>query len=179
MIEQEMASIIKFILDNANNPSPYYYNVPQNFVVPAVYFPVPEIVTGGETFLTYNMDYSWYIVFFHKTTQGAYVLAHQTLSAIRAAKNLIPIIKSDGNIDDNNWVRVNDPTIKEVDSGAVQLAVSWRSRRPYNSASEDITQAQSFNVGVYMKSGKSISDAYADVLKSFSEVINTDGEQGG
>ncbi|MCX4265958.1 MAG: hypothetical protein OSJ64_03975, partial [Firmicutes bacterium] len=60
MLEQELASIMKYLLDTADNPSPYYWQVPQNFVVPAIYFPIPEIVSGGETFLTYKLDYAWY-----------------------------------------------------------------------------------------------------------------------
>lgn len=67
-----MASIIKFVLDRAGGPSPYYWNVPQNFIVPAVYFPPPEMETGGETFLTYYVDYAWYIKLFHTSGQGAY-----------------------------------------------------------------------------------------------------------
>ena len=39
MLEQELASIIKFTLDRAGNPSPYYWNVQENFCVPAAYFP--------------------------------------------------------------------------------------------------------------------------------------------
>ena len=35
MLEQDMASIIKFVLENAENPAPYYWNVPENFMVPA------------------------------------------------------------------------------------------------------------------------------------------------
>ena len=38
MLEKEVASIIKFILDSAGNPVPYYHNMPENFVVPSVYF---------------------------------------------------------------------------------------------------------------------------------------------
>ena len=85
MIEQEMASIIKFVLDRAGGPAPYYWNVPQHFTVPAAYFPPPEIETGGETFLTYNVDYAWYIKIFHKTAQGAYALGNAVTQAIRAA----------------------------------------------------------------------------------------------
>lgn len=58
MLEQELASIMKYTLDAAGTPTPYYYRVPQHFMVPAVYFPLPEIVSGGETFLTYNLDYA-------------------------------------------------------------------------------------------------------------------------
>ena len=57
MIEQELASIIKFVLDATDDPAPYYHNIPEDFFVPAVYFPTPEITTGGETFLTYRMEY--------------------------------------------------------------------------------------------------------------------------
>ena len=53
MLEQEMASIIKYVLDRAGGPSPYYWNVPRHFSIPAAYFPTPELDTGGETFLTY------------------------------------------------------------------------------------------------------------------------------
>lgn len=92
MLEQEMASIIKFVLDNAQGPSPYYWNVPQHFCVPAAYFPTPEIDTGGETFLTYYMDYVWYIKLFHKTGQGAYSLGFSVITALKAARNLVPLI---------------------------------------------------------------------------------------
>ena len=53
MLEQEMASIMKYVIDRAGKPAPYYWEVPAHFVVPSAYFPMPEIDTGGETFLTY------------------------------------------------------------------------------------------------------------------------------
>ena len=68
MLEQEIASAIKFILESAGRPTPYYHNVPQGFLVPAVYFPPPEIISAGDTLLTYSLEYSWYVKFFHRTT---------------------------------------------------------------------------------------------------------------
>lgn len=175
MLEQEMASIIKFVLDRAGGPSPYYWNVPAHFCVPAAYFPTPEIDTGGETFLTYNMDYVWYIKLFHKTGQGAYSIGHDVITAIRAARNLIPLIETDGSEVEGSWVRVNDPQLKVLDDGAAQLTISWRSRRPYKDVADGATRAQAFNVDVFMQSGKTISDTYAETLESYSIPLNSSG----
>lgn len=168
MLEQEMASIIKYVYEQAGKPSPYYWNVPQNFTVPAVYYPTPEIDTGGETFLTYYMDYAWYIKLFDRTEQGAYTMGHAALSAIRAAKNLIPLITEDGSEIEGSWVRVNDPSLKVIDDGAAQLTITWRSRRPYNDTVAEKSKAQTIDVNVFMVSGKTISDAYAETLEQYA-----------
>lgn len=172
MIEQEMASIIKFVLDNAGGPAPYYWNVPRHFTVPAAYFPPPELDTGGETFLTYFVDYAWYIKVFHRTAQGAYALGNAVLQATRAARNLVPLIAPDGSIIAGSWVRVNDPKLKVLDDGAAQLTVTWRSRRPYSDTMEERERAQAINVDVFMKSGKTITDAYAEALESYAVPLN-------
>lgn len=173
MIEQEMASIIKFVLDRAGGPSPYYWNVPQHFTVPSAYFPTPEIDTGGETFLTYYMDYAWYIKFFHQSGQGAYSLAAAVAAATRTERNLIPLIAEDGGEIQGEYLRVNDPKVKLLDDGAAQLTVSWRSRRPYGSTEEDVQKAQSFYLNLFMKSGKTITDAYAEALERYAVPTNT------
>lgn len=175
MLEQEMASIIKFIFDHAGGPSPYYWKVPQNFSVPAVYFPTPELDTGGDTFLTYYTDYVWYVKLFHKTEQGAYSLGSAVVDAIRAAKNLIPLIAQDGSEIEESWVRVNDPKLKGLDDGAAQLTINWRSRKPYTT--DPATMAQSFSVDFFMKSGKTISDEYAAALEQYAIPIQNSGEQ--
>ena len=56
-------------------------------------------------------------------------LAKQAAEAIRKARNLIPIIDADGKIT-GEGLRLNDPGVKTVDAGAVQLNLSWVSRRP-------------------------------------------------
>ena len=179
MLEQEMASIIKFVLDKAGGPAPYYWNVPQNFSVPAAYFPTPEIDTGGETFLTYYMDYVWFIKLFHATAQGADRLGPPVISAIRAERNLIPLIAEDGSEIAGSWVRVNDPQLKVLDDGAAQLTISWRSRRPYSDTTAEKERAQSFHVDVFMQSGKTISDAYAEALERYAVPTNQTGGQPG
>ena len=47
MLEQDLASIMSFLTIHSGNPAPYYKNVPEQFRVPAVYFPRPEIGSSG------------------------------------------------------------------------------------------------------------------------------------
>ena len=177
MLEHEMASIIKYVLDRAGGPSPYYWNVPRHFSIPAAYFPTPELDTGGETFLTYWTDFVWYIKLFHRTGQGAYSAGSAVLQAIRAGRNLIPLIAQDGSEIEGEWVRVNDPKLKVLDDGAAQLTMSWRSRRPYNDTTEAVDRAQAFSLDVFMKSGKTISDTYAEALEQYAIPTQEPGGQ--
>ena len=131
MLEQEIASIMRFCLDAADNPQPYYYDVPEDFQVPAMYFPQPEIDTAGETFLTYAFKYSWYINIFCSTTEDAHALAWQVLTAIKQARNLIPLLDDEGE-DSGSGLRINDPRLVRVDTGVVQIVLTWTSRRPYD-----------------------------------------------
>lgn len=131
MLEQEIASIIKFTLDSAGNPAPYYNEVKENFIVPSCYFPSPEIDTDGETFRTYRLHYTWFIKFFHKTTEDSYAMALRVLLALKGARNLVPLIGTDGK-KTGDGLRINDPELKKVDSGVYQIKIEWNSRRPYN-----------------------------------------------
>ncbi len=131
LLEQELASIIKYTLDNSGVSAPYYYSVPEGFIVPAVYFPAPEITSRGETFSTYALEYVWFIKFFHSTTQDAYALALKVLTALKKQRNLVPLLNEDGS-KTGEYLRLNDPSVKAVDTGVAQLALTWTSRRPYD-----------------------------------------------
>lgn len=141
--EQELASIIAFALEKAGNPSPYYYNVPEEFVYPAMYFPRPEISTRGETLSAYALEYVWYINVFCKTTDEAYQLALAVLTALKDARNLIPLIDKNGTAI-REKLRLHDPSIKPVDSGVAQITLAWTSRRPYDC--DDVTKMQHWDV---------------------------------
>lgn len=175
MLEQELASIMKYTLDKAEKTSPYYYEVPRHFTVPAVYFPTPEITTGGETFLTYRMEYVWRIIFFHKSSHKAYALGLEVLTAIKGNRNLIPLITQTGEEAEEGGIRLDDPELKVLDSGAAQLTLSWISRRPYNDTAAGAQRSRSFSVDVFMKSGKEISDAYAEALEKYAVPLQTNG----
>ena len=139
-LEQETASVMAFALRHAGNPNPYYYEVPEQFNFPAMYFPQPEITTCGETFRTYASEYVMYINIMAETTEEAQERGLKVLTKIKQRRNLVPIISSEGE-ETGKHLRLNDPSLRKVDSGVVQLTIEWTSRRPYDA--EEATTVQS------------------------------------
>ena len=145
MLEQEIASAIKFILENSGNPNPYYYSVPQDFLVPAAYFPQPEIISGGDTLLSYALTYTWFVKFFHKDTPSAFELGRAVLEALQRKKNLIPLIKDESEYIGHGF-RMKDPSLRTVADGAVQLTLTWDSPRPYDAENGQKIAAFGWNI---------------------------------
>lgn len=131
MLEQEVASIMKFVLTKSNNPTPYYNEVPEGFLVPSAYFPVPEINSRGDTLATYALGYDWYIKFFHSEVSLVNQLAFNVFSGIKASRNLIHLIDEDGQ-ELRKGIRIKDPSMKIIDNCTAQISLSWDSYRPYN-----------------------------------------------
>lgn len=146
MLEKEVASIIKFILDSAGNPTPYYHNMPESFAVPSVYFPSPEISFEPDTFSTYGADYMMFANFFHCSTELAYELALPVFHSINAARKLIPLIDINGK-NTGYYARIKDIQLKKADECAYQLQVNWVSRRPYNCEEAQLIQNFYLNGG--------------------------------
>nr|MDE7245004.1 hypothetical protein [Oscillospiraceae bacterium] len=130
-LEQEIASIIAFAQRIAGDISYYYWNLPEDFHSPALFFPQPEITTGGETFRTYASEYAWYIKVFAKTTEQAHSIALSILTALKRAKNYVPLINEDGELTKEK-LRLKDPSLKGLDMGIEQVVIEWKSRRPYD-----------------------------------------------
>lgn len=147
-MEQEIASIIKYVLDASENPTPYYYRVPQGFHVPAIYFPAPEVDTKGNTFHSYKINYVWYLKFLHRHTNAAYEVAIKALQAIKNNRNIIPLVDFEGN-QLADGIRLKDTKLKEVEEGAMQLMLSWSSIQPYHA--EVLQKAQEFVLNFFEK----------------------------
>lgn len=130
MLEQDLASIMSFLTIHSGNPAPYYKNVPEQFCVPAVYFPRPEIGSSGDTFSTYALDFSLFVKFFHKTKEEAYELGYAAMCALLERRNRVPLIDETGK-PTGKYIHVRDPTLRAVDEGAVQLEIDWTARKPF------------------------------------------------
>lgn len=130
-LEQEIASIIHFILDATDGLTPYYQQVPDSFIVPAVYFPQPVFTARGETFLTYALEYDWFVKFFASTNGEAQAHAATALNAVCAARLLVPLIDEQGEAI-GRGVRLKDPELSKADDNAYQIRLRWDSHRPYN-----------------------------------------------
>lgn len=134
MLDEELASIIRFVLAAAGNPTPIYHEMPENFVVPAIYFPPPELATDGDTLSTYTVEYTWFVKVLHVRDDTAYAMARDVLTAIMRARRFIPLFGADGKATGKGF-RLKDPELKTLDKsgigGGAQLTLTWGSRRPY------------------------------------------------
>ena len=130
MLDREIASAMRYLIDVTDNPNPYYYTIPEQFLTPAIYFPQPEITTRGDTLNTYALEFSWFIKFFDKDTQSAHLLAFAALTALQYKMCVVPLIDEAGELTGRGF-RMKDPSLRTVDDGAVQLSLSWDSPRPY------------------------------------------------
>ena len=161
MLEQEIASLMRFIIEKAGNPAPYYDEVSEGFLLPAIYFPSPEIESDGDTLQTYVLTYTWFINIFHVDKPSAHGAALSVLNGIRKARNLIPLIDSAGNMTDDGF-RIKDPSVKILDlsHAAAQLSITWNSIRPY--ADVDIEQPKTTGYSLNMITKKAFQTALTD-----------------
>jgi len=146
-LDQEIASVINFALISAGNPTPYYWNVPEGFIVPAMYFPVPEIESSGATLYDYALTYIMFVTVFAKESQDAHELAFLVLNAIKKRRGAIPLIDENGEYT-GRIIRLGHPTSKIVEGklGTVQLMLSWESPRSYHYEEQLKTRNPKFNI---------------------------------
>ena len=131
-LDQEVASVIQFINTTAGEDvSPYYWKMPADFIVPAVYYPSPEITTNGDALNSYEMSYTWYIKFFCVEDEDAHQIALNVLTAIQGARRCIPLIAPDGSRTGRDF-KLLDPRIRPVERGVWQMEVRWESPRYYD-----------------------------------------------
>lgn len=129
-MEQELASISEYILD-IECIKPYYYKVPDNFVKPSIYFPVPEFSTSLDSTDNYRVKYMWLIKVFGRTTEEAYKYANKFAIEIIKNRCRIPLLNLDGS-KQGKYVDVYKPEIAQADSRVYTLQIDWDSIRPYN-----------------------------------------------
>ena len=133
-LEQEVASVIQFINTAVGDDvNPYYWRMQADFLIPAVYYPSPEIITTGDALNSFEMAFTWYIKFFCAEDEDAHQLALTTLIAIQRARCCIPLISKDGSATGRDF-RLLDPQIRQVERGAWQLQIQWNSPRYYDRA---------------------------------------------
>ena len=131
MFDSELAAIIAFTLASSENPQPFYWEINEGFTTPSVYFPPPEIDSSGDTFSTYRLDYVWNLKFFADNTPEAMRMGKDTLIAIRAKRNKIPLIDESGE-PTGRTIRINDPEVNKIGEGTVELTLDWIERKPYD-----------------------------------------------
>lgn len=135
MIQDEISSITRFCYDR--NPVKLYFDrIPQNMVIPCMYFPEPVVVSAPDTIGAYLNVYQLFIKVFATKTQDAHRAAHNIAEAIRQKRGIIPVINPDGSLS-GEFMQINlDIETKPLDEGVAQLSLKWKSRYLYDRESQ-------------------------------------------
>lgn len=143
MLEKEMASIARFIIESAGNPKPYFNEIMKDFVVPSIYFPPAEVRSSVFSLDSYEVGYSWFIKFFAQDKIGAYEKARVVMEQILKRRQNIPLYDIEGNVTGEK-LRVKNPKIKALEDAAYQLMIEWDVVRGYEA--EIIPKMKQFKV---------------------------------
>lgn len=131
-MDSEVASVIRFVQDRMPAHTIYLGETPEDFAVPSVYFPQPEVTTKGSSASTYSMSIALSVKFFAFSEAEAMENAVTVVLELNRARGAIPEILESGDLS-GKILRVYDPEIRPIaDSpAAVQLTLRWKSYRPY------------------------------------------------
>lgn len=130
MLQDELGSIMKYFY-NINPVTIYTDTMPQGFKLPSMYFPVPIVLSSGDSLSTYKNSYQMFIKFFGKTTREAFQEAQKAAESLKKARMIIPYLNPDGSFS-GGYLRLNKGQVKELEEKVVQLTLDWDSRYPYD-----------------------------------------------
>ncbi|APO43340.1 hypothetical protein BS614_04235 [Paenibacillus xylanexedens] len=109
----------------------YTDRMPQDFVVPSLYFPQPITADAPSSISSYRVDRSLAVKVFAKTDEQAADAAEQIAQTIRQSRMVIPIIDEDGH-NTGKYMRLRKMDSRIIDEGVAQLTFTWTSRYQYN-----------------------------------------------
>lgn len=124
----------------------YTKQVPENFVVPSMYFPAPLVFDSDDTNMTFMKTYSLPVKLFHQDEQQAYSEAERIAETVARKRNLIPLINQDGT-PTGQFIRMNRIDVRVTDNVA-SLVVNWDSRYHYDREEQQPLEHFQFENGV-------------------------------
>lgn len=108
----------------------YTDDLPQGFNIPSIYLPPLNHFDSSDSTTTYLTSYSLFGKVFAETTREACDIADQIATSLKNARNLIPLVNSDGS-PANGYIRIKRVEVRQGDVGVSLLNLSWDSRYKY------------------------------------------------
>lgn len=161
LLEQELGSIVRFVQDNAEHLHRYFLEVPENFLIPAIYFPIPETEAKKVTLNTMETTLTWYINVFAVDSIQAYNEASRITNQIIFQRCRIPIRNAEGQEEDKE-LRLLPPKVKKVERGIAQIVLSVKR---YTELAESGQKSKD----IYINFSSTVLDAYKKVIEQFAE----------
>lgn len=108
----------------------YEDNVPENFVVPSLYFPTAETSSAVGTLNSYQTKYAVYAKVFAYTKREAGELAEKIVKGIMQRNCRLPVYNKDGT-DSGTVIKLEAPDSRIVDEGMAQVTLSYKIIRAF------------------------------------------------
>ena len=108
----------------------YEEEVPEELIVPSMYFPPAFSFNGNDTLSTFMKTYSLSVKLFHTDTQTAHAEAERTADTICARRLLVPLLDPEG-APTGKYVHLNRIESRQGSSGMALIVMTWDSRYFY------------------------------------------------
>lgn len=124
-MNQYEASIARACLEYSGIQYFYDDNVPEDFMIPSLYFPTSEIDTNAVQLNGYNTKYSIYAKVFALTKREALELAEKIVQGIISNHCMLTIFNADGT-KGTGLIKLETPSARVIDEGIAQITLSYR-----------------------------------------------------
>lgn len=124
-MNQYEASIARACLEYTGIQYFYDENVPENFMIPSLYFPTSEIDTNAVQLNGYNTKYSIYAKVFALTKREALELAEKIVQGIISNHCMLTIFNADGT-KGTGLIKLETPSARVIDEGIAQITLNYR-----------------------------------------------------
>lgn len=126
ILGQVLASAVKYVQENCEEELNFYFDeIPENFLVPALYFPVPQVTSKKVTLASYASTLFFEVWFLAKDEWKAYSYARNVQEYLLQAGCVLPVVEKDGTLAD--WfLRVTEPEVQKIDQRTIQLSFALK-----------------------------------------------------
>lgn len=160
-LEQCLASAVRYIQDHADPQAKKYFDdLPESFMVPAIYFLAPRTVSRKATLQSYLTEIYMEAWFIAGTNWQAYADAANVRDCIILDDCAMSILENDGS-QSGKYIRVDNIEIKQIDTGAVRL--SFKLKNYFQKANHDV-KIEKINISMYSKQS-ALYKAWVNVTK--------------
>ena len=124
-MDQYESSIARACLEYSGISALYEDSVPEDFIIPSLYFPPAELSTSSSTLKSYQSKYSIYAKVFALTKREACGLAEKIVRGIIDKGCKLPVYNFDGT-DSGAIIKLDPPTAFGVDEGMAQVTLAYK-----------------------------------------------------
>lgn len=143
-LEQYLASAVRYIQNRSDGkPVLYFDNIPENFAVPSIYFPVPRTRSRRATLQTYLTTIRMEAWFMASSDWLAYAAAAHIRDCILLDGCAVEIVEKDGTLT-GKGLRVTEPEITSVDECIEKL--SFELKHYFSKEEIEVTKVSNINI---------------------------------